>query len=170
MVLKVLQRAAFIGGRLFQAGDEVDVATTNPNVLIPASSSPIGNLTLAEVAVFLRYKAEEAGEDLEALIFPEAEAEAVANAEQPVLVRAADPIPTEFNTQVTPAEGRLDTVDGVIVADEPASDGGGAFVPFEKRTKAELIDYLGADSPAPDGATKATLIEAAEKKHAAQAG
>lgn len=197
MVRKVLERAAFIGGRLFQAGDEVEVATSNPSVLIPASSSPIGNLTLEQVAIFLRYKAEEAGADLEDLIWPEGfggfDDDAVEGdpAQQPSLIRAGDPVPTEFNVQVTPAEGRLDTVDGVIVADgakttdgrseitgEVTAPGGAASdaaastkpTPPDYKvltSKADLIGYIGPDAPSPDNTTVAAYKGLADAKYEA---
>lgn len=193
MVEKVLTKTTFIGGRLMHAGDVVDVDAIDPTIVVPAPSTPIGNMTVAELRAALR-RAEENAEP-EPLRFSSNVTDPVKGAvgvsEQPIAdVTVRSPGSTQpqgappgsvatgegYITPTPDGQAGREVATAPLAADpasatQPAGDPTQELDPntggpksFERMNKAELIDYLGADSPAPDGATKAVLIEAAEEK------
>jgi hypothetical protein len=53
---KVLTTLSFIGGRLRLPGEEVDFDDQNPDLVIPAASTPLANMTDEEIEAYLRHK------------------------------------------------------------------------------------------------------------------
>jgi len=53
---KVLLRDTFIGGRIVLAGTEIDVDDNDPNLVIPAPSTPLANMSDEELEAVLRHR------------------------------------------------------------------------------------------------------------------
>jgi hypothetical protein len=61
MITKILQRRAFINGRIHEAGEEVDFDAGSPAGFAAAPSTPVGTLSVEELeAILARRKAAEA--------------------------------------------------------------------------------------------------------------
>lgn len=56
MVEKVITSLSFIGGRLRQPGEVIDLDDQDQNIVIPASSTPLANMTDEEIEAYLRHK------------------------------------------------------------------------------------------------------------------
>lgn len=56
MVEKVVTRLSFIGGRLIQPGESIDVDAEDPSIILAAPSTPVGNLSVEDLEALLRAK------------------------------------------------------------------------------------------------------------------